>query len=193
MDTASHPAQRGTERYRRRVKRVGRRTLGRGVTGEEERRRGGGAGDYKRRKIYNPRMKFIRTSHLPLSTLRKLQRASSYSFLSFSLSLFYLRVSRSSSHRYNPSSFSLSLSLVLRTTLWQPERTRGRWCEQEISCTVRNRTSRSPTRRPFKNHHQPRDGKPKGLYGYGSYHEHGYEASQQRIQEMGTRRRWICG
>lgn len=92
MDTASHPAQRGTERYRRRVKRVGRRTLGRGVTGKEERRRGGGAGDYKRRKIYNPRMKFIRTSHLPLSTLRKLQRASSYSFLSFSFSLFYLRV-----------------------------------------------------------------------------------------------------
>ena len=32
-------------------------------------------------------MKFIRTSHLPLSTLRKLQRASSYSFLSFSFSL----------------------------------------------------------------------------------------------------------
>lgn len=184
MDTASHPAQRGTERYRRRVKRVGRRTLGRGVTGEEERRRGGGAGDYKRRKIYNPRMKFIRTSHLPLSTLRKLQRASSYSFLSFSFSLFYLRVPS-----IQPFLF-LSLSY---STLWQPERTRGRWCEQEISCTVRNRTSRSPTRRPFKNHHQPRDGKPKGLYGYGSYHEHGYEASQQRIQEMGTRRRWICG
>lgn len=117
MDTASHPAQRGTERYRRRVKRVGRRTLGRGVTGEEERRRGGGAGDYKRRKIYNPRMKFIRTSHLPLSTLRKLQRASSYSFLSFSLSLFYLRVSRSSSHRYNPSSFFLSLSYSARYSL----------------------------------------------------------------------------
>lgn len=88
-------------------------------------------------------MKFIRTSHLPLSTLRKLQRASSYSFLSFSLSL--------------SSIFSLS---VLRA-LWQPERTRGRWCEQEISCTVRNRTSRSPTRRPFKKPPPPPAGRGK--------------------------------
>lgn len=142
MDTRVSPlARREEQRYR--VKRVGRRTLGRGVTGE-----GGGAGDYKRRKIYNPRMKFIRTSHLPLSTLRKLQRASSYSFLSFSLSL--------------SSIFSLS---VLRA-LWQPERTRGRWCEQEISCTVRNRTSRSPTRRPFKKPPPPAGrGKTEGVAG----------------------------
>lgn len=70
-------------------------------------------------------MKFIRTSHLPLSTLRKLQRASSYSFLSFSLSLFYLRVSRSSSHRYNPSSFFLSLSLSFCALLSDNRKGRG--------------------------------------------------------------------
>lgn len=115
-------------------------------------------------------MKFIRTSHLPLSTLRKLQRASSYSFLSFSLSL--------------SSIFSLS---VLRA-LWQPERTRGRWCEQEISCTVRNRTSPSPTRRPFKKPPPPAGrGKTEGVAGIrivSRSMEHG--VSQQRIH-----RKWV--
>lgn len=125
MDTASHPAQRGTERYRRRVKRVGRRTLGRGVTGEEERRRGGGAGDYKRRKIYNPRMKFIRTSHLPLSTLRKLQRASSYSFLSFSLSLSSIYASLVPRPIDTTLPLSLSLSLSFCALLSDNRKGRG--------------------------------------------------------------------
>lgn len=106
---ASRPSsaeRRGTERRPRVKSWKEQRVTGGG--GKRKRGGGGGAGDYKRRKIYNPRMKFIRTSHLPLSTLRRLQRASSYSFLSLSLFLFYLRVSRSSSYRHNPSSLSLS-------------------------------------------------------------------------------------
>lgn len=121
---ASRPSsaeRRGTERRPRVKSWKEQRVTGGG--GKRKRGGGGGAGDYKRRKIYNPRMKFIRTSHLPLSTLRRLQRASSYSFLSLSLFLFYLRVSRSSSYRHNPSSLSLSAQSA---ALWQPERTRGR-------------------------------------------------------------------
>lgn len=86
MDTRVSPLERGEERN-------GEKTESEELEGTESHRGGGrkrggggGAGDYKRRKIYNPRMKFIRTSHLPLSTLRRLQRASSYSFLSLSLS-----------------------------------------------------------------------------------------------------------
>lgn len=81
VDTfASHPLQlreREGEYTVEELERTTERVQGRG---EQRRRRW----DYKRRKIYNPRMKFIRTSHLPLSTLRRLQRASLFA-LSFSL------------------------------------------------------------------------------------------------------------
>ena len=126
MDTRVSPlARREEQRYR--VKRVGRRTLGRGVTRGEQ---GIIKGERFTTLVWNSYA--LRTYHCLRSESFK-EPLLTRSSLSLSLSL--------------SSIFSLS---VLRATLWQPERTRGRWCEQEISCTVRNRTSRSPTRRPFK-------------------------------------------
>lgn len=76
-------------------------------------------------------MKFIRTSHLPLSTLRRLQRASLFQPVR---SLFLAN----DVARPRPIDTTLPLFLVHATReLSDSRKGQGvRWCEQEISCTV---------------------------------------------------------